>query len=150
MRIFEVMSEKVLTVPPALPAADAWQMMEANNVRHLVVKDGAKVVGVLSDTDAGGPHGEAVRARAAVRDLMDSHFACVTRADTVRKAANLMRGHKTGCLPVVERGRLLGVVTIGNLLEILGHGIERPNHEARAALHHRVAHRKAATSSGRW
>jgi len=50
MRIFEIMSEKPRTVPPTLPAADAWRVMVAENVHHLIVKDGSKVVGVLSDT----------------------------------------------------------------------------------------------------
>jgi CBS domain-containing protein len=150
MRIFEIMSEPVLTVPPALPAADAWQLMHEQHVRHLVVKDGSNVVGVLSDADAGGRHGAPLRASMTVGDLMERHFASVTRQDTVRKAANLMRGRQAGCVAVVEHGRLFGVVTIDDLLGLLGRGIERPSHEARAALHHRVAHRKALNGAGRW
>ena len=150
MRIFEIMSEKARTVAPTLPAPDAWRLMVAENVHHLVVKDGSKVVGVLSDSDAGGRHGAAVRSGTSVADLMDRHFAAVTRLDTVRKAANLMRGRLIGCLPVIERDRLIGVVTVTDLLALLGHGVERPDHETRAALHHRVPHRKAATSAGRW
>jgi len=150
MRIFEIMSEKPRTVPPTLPAADAWRLMIAENVHHLIVKDGSKVVGVLSDSDAGGRHGAAVRSGMTVADLMDRHFAAITRQDTARKAANLMRGRMIGCLPVIERDRLLGVITVTDLLALLGHGVERPDHETRAALHHRVAHRRATTSSGRW
>jgi CBS domain-containing protein len=81
---------------------------------------------------------------------MDRHFASITRQDTVRKAANLMRGRPIGCLPVIERGRLVGVVTVTDLLALLGHGIERPDHQTRAALHHRVPHGRAATASGFW
>jgi CBS domain-containing protein len=150
MRIFEIMSDKAVTAPPTLPADDAWRLMLAENVHHLVAKEGSTVVGVLSDSDAGGRHGAAVRSGKTVADLMDTHVAAVTRQDTVRKAANLMRGRLTGCLPVIERGRLLGVVTVTDLLALLGHGVERPDHEARAALHHRVAHRKAIGSTGRW
>jgi len=150
MRMFEVMSEKPRTVAPTLPAADAWRLMTAENVHHLIVKDGSKVVGVLSDSDAGGRHGAAVRSGMTVADLMDRHFAFITRQDTVRKAANLMRGRLIGCLPVIERGRLVGVVTVTDLLALLGHGIERPDHETRAVLHHRVPHGRAATGSGLW
>lgn len=150
MRIFEIMSDKPRTVPPTLPASEAWRLMVAEKLHHLIVKEGSKVVGVLSDSDAGGRHGTAIRSGAAVADLMDSRFAAVTRQDTVRKAANLMRGRLIGCLPVVERGRLVGVVTVTDLLALLGRGVERPDHETRAALHHRVAHRRAATSSGLW
>jgi len=150
MRIFEIMSERVRTVTPTLPAVDAWRLMVAESVHHLIVKDGSRVVGVLSDSDAGGRHGAAVRSGTIVADLMERHFAAVTRQDTVRKAANLMRGRLIGCLPVIERDRLMGVVTVTDLLALLGHGVERPDHETRAALHHRVAHRRAATSSGLW
>jgi CBS domain-containing protein len=150
MRIFEIMSDKAVTVAPTLPAGDAWRLMLAENVHHLIVKDGSTVVGVLSDSDAGGRHGAVVRSGATVADLMDRHFAAVTRQDTVRKAANLMRGRLIGCLPVIERDRLLGLVTVTDLLALLGHGVERPDHETRAALHHRVAHRKAIGSTGRW
>jgi acetoin utilization protein AcuB len=150
MRIFEIMSEKPRTIPPTLPAVEAWRLMVAENVHHLIVKDGSKVVGVLSDSDAGGRHGAPVRSETTAADLMDSHFAAVTRQDTVRKAANLMRGRLIGCLPVIERDRLIGVVTVTDLLALLGRGVERPDHETRAALHHRVAHRKAIGSTGRW
>ena len=150
MRIFEIMSDHALTVPPTMAAAEAWRVMLAENVHHLIVKDGSKVVGVLSASDAGGRHGAAVRAATTVGDLMDTHFAAVTRQDTVRKAANLMRGRLVGCLPVIEGERLRGVVTVTDLLALLGHGVERPDHETRAALHHRVAHRKALAGTGRW
>lgn len=150
MRIFEIMSDHALTVPPTMAAAEAWRQMVVGNVHHLIVKDGSTVVGVLSDSDAGGRHGAAVRAGTTVADLMDKHFAAVGRQDTVRKAANLMRGRLIGCLPVIERERLVGVVTVTDLLALLGHGVERPGHEARAALHHRVPHRKTVAGAGRW
>jgi CBS domain-containing protein len=124
--------------------------MAAENVHHLIVKDGSRVVGVLSDSDAGGRHGALVRTATTVADLMDTHFASVTRHDTVRKVANLMRGRLVSCVPVIERDRLIGVVTVADLLALLGRGVERPDHETRAALHHRVAHRKTAAGAGHW
>jgi CBS domain-containing protein len=150
MRISEIMSDRVRTVPSTCPAPDAWQVMEANSVRNLVVKDGSEVVGILSESDAGGRNGASIRLGAIVADLMDTRFVTVTRHDTVRKAANLMRGRLVECLPVVEHGRLLGLVTADDLFGLLGRGVERPGHEARAALHHRVPHRKAPTNAGRW
>jgi CBS domain-containing protein len=38
----------------SVPAADAWRLMTAQNVHHLIVKDGSKAVGVLSDSNVGG------------------------------------------------------------------------------------------------
>jgi acetoin utilization protein AcuB len=45
---------------------------------------------------------------------------------TLRQAANLLRGRTIGCLPVLEEGRLLGIVTTTDLLELIGRGAERP------------------------
>ena len=150
MRIREIMNAKVHSVSPDLDAEEAWQLMRTKGVRHLVVKDGSSVVGVLSDSDAGGPSGGPVRAGAHVENLMNRHFVSITGEETVRKAANLMAGHLTGCLPVVERGRLVGVVTVADLLKVIGKGADRPAHNARAAIHHRVPHKKARAATGRW
>jgi len=150
MRIHEVMSDPVFVVAPVTPAEDAWQLMRTRGVRHLVVKEDSTIVGILSDSDAGGPSGTAVRAGAIVADLMDRHFVAIGRNDTVRSAANLMRGRGIGCLPVVDRGRLVGVVTVADMLAVIGGGADRPSHEKRATLSHRVPHRKALASTGRW
>ena len=45
---------------------------------------------------------------------------------TVRKAANLLRGRSIGCLPVMEDGDLVGIVTTTDLLERIGRGAEHP------------------------
>ena len=47
-------------------------------------------------------------------------------ATTLRQAANLMRGHTIGCLLVVEKGKLVGLVTTTDLLDQLGRGATRP------------------------
>ena len=150
MRVFEVMNKTVHKTSPVLPAEDAWQLMFAKGVRHLVVTDGSKVVGVLSDSDLGGRSGAAVRAGALAGDLMERNVIAIGPNDTIRQAANLMRGHLTGCLPVVENDRLVGVVTIADVLRIVGKGVDRPGRETRASTHYRVPHRKAAAATGRW
>lgn len=141
MRVYEVMSDRVRTISPQAAAEEAWQSMQTKGIRHLVVVDGSTVVGVLSDSDAGGPSGWIIRSGATVGERMDRHVVSVHPNDTVRKAANLMVGHRIGCLPVMERDRLVGVVTVADLLTIIGRGVDRPSREARAAIHHRVPHR---------
>jgi len=150
MRVFEVMTSRVKTVAPTTPAEGAWQTMQAGKVRHLIVKAGSDVVGVLSDADLGGPHGAALRSGQLVSDLMQARFAVVAPDDTVRKAANLMSGRRADCLPVVRGTRLRGIVTATDLLALLGRGVDRPGHEERAAMHHRVPHRKTAARRTAW
>jgi CBS domain-containing protein len=69
---------------------------------------------------------------------------------TVRKTANLMRGRTIRCVPVVEGKRLVGIVTVSDLLELLRRGVARPARPPRHGLHHRVAHRKRKGAFGVW
>lgn len=150
MRIFEIMSEHVRTVPPTLAAVEAWDLMHTKKIHHLIVHDGDAVVGILSDGDLGGPHGGEIRAGHEVAEFMHRHFTVVAPDDTVRKAANLMVGREVGCLPVMHNDRLVGIVTIADLLAVLGGGIDRPGREHRPLMHHRVPHRKMRAAAGRW
>jgi acetoin utilization protein AcuB len=150
MRVEEVMTRDVLTVASTTPAADAWDLMRARRIHHLVVMDGSTVAGVLSDRDTGGRSGASVRARSTVADLMTGRAVTVAPRDTIRRVANLMKGRTIGCLPVLNRGRLVGIVTVSDLLELLGRGIDRPAKGERAALHHRRPHRKNRRASGMW
>jgi len=103
MRVFEVMTEGVRTVPPALPATEGWEVMRTEGIHHLVVTLDKRVVGVLSDRDAGGPRGAQLRAGAAVGDLMTRDVVTVQTSDTVGRAANLMRGRTIGCVTGYRR-----------------------------------------------
>jgi CBS domain-containing protein len=50
---------------------------------------------------------------------------CVDPRTPVRRAANLLRGRSIGCLPVVDSGQLIGIVTISDVLELVGRGARR-------------------------
>jgi CBS domain-containing protein len=69
---------------------------------------------------------------------------------TIRKIANLMRGRTIGCVPVMDRKRLVGIVTVTDLLEMVGRGLERPAKPPRHVLPHRVPHRKRHVAYGAW
>jgi acetoin utilization protein AcuB len=151
MRVQEVMTQGVETVAPTTAAVDAWELMKRKGFHHLVVTAGPRVVGVLSDRDGGGRLGAAVRANRTVSELMTDRVVTVDPTTTVRRAANLMRGRSIGCLVVTNRGRVVGIVTVADLLELLGRGLERPTPTAtRSALRYRTPHRRQRTSSGVW
>jgi CBS domain-containing protein len=89
-------------------------------------------------------------ARGAVADVMTRHVVTVRSNDTVRRVANVMRGRTIGSVPVVDGKRLVGIVTISDLLRALGRGIDRPAKPARRIIAHRVAHRKTHRAGGSW
>jgi CBS domain-containing protein len=125
--------------------------MRSAGVHHLVVTAGDTVVGVLSDRDiAPSRRKPAIPPGVVVEDLMSHPVATIERDQTVRKAANLMEGRTIGCLPVTDHGKLVGIITTSDLLRLLGKGGDRPNHNVRATLSHKVPHKKAHVGAGRW
>lgn len=63
--------------------------------------------------------------RTTVADLMTAPAVTVEPTATVRQAANLMRGRSIGCLVVIESARDVGIVTVSDLLELVGRGLDR-------------------------
>lgn len=140
MRIREVMSEPVETVAPSMPLDQAAGLMRTLRVHHLVVKEGAKLTGLLSSTDL--PQPGTLHDGVVVRDVMSRNVATIDEGETVRRAANLMRGRSLGCLVATRNGKLAGIVTVSDLLDLLGKGGERRVANPRASLHYRVPHQK--------
>lgn len=125
MRIADVMSTHVFRITPDRSTEEAYAEMSARGVHHLVVVDGRDVVGVLSLRDL------ADRGAQAVRDAMAPRVVTAAPDTTIRDAANLLRGHAIGCLPVVADGELVGIVTTADLLELIGRGVTKPVAESR-------------------
>ena len=150
MRVAEVMTKGVQTISPDTAAVDAWEVMRRKGIHHLVVMADSGVTGVLSDRDAGGRSGASIRQRSRVSDLMTPSVVTVEPDTTIRKVANLMRGRTIGCMPVLDGKRLAGIVTVSDLLQILGRGVARPARPERRGLHHRVPHRKHKGAFGVW
>jgi CBS domain-containing protein len=151
MRVQEVMTKDVLTISPGKSAEHAWDLMQARRVHHLVVTKESRIVGVLSDRDAGGRSGESVRRNHTVGELMTDRVVTVNSRTTVRQAANLMRGRSIGCLVVASANRPIGIVTVADLLTLIGRGAERPIATAqRRIINHRAPHRKRNRAPGVW
>jgi CBS domain-containing protein len=82
---------------------------------------------------------------------MTDRVVTVNARTTVRQAANLMRGRSIGCLVVASGNRPLGIVTVADLLTLIGRGAERPMATAqRRLVSHRVPHRKGNRAMGVW
>lgn len=150
MRLQDVMTAKVRTIAPTSSAEEAWNMMRIHGIHHLVVTEEHRPIGILSDRDAGSRRGAAVRANKAVGDLMTAPAVTAAPTMTIRQAANMMRGRSIGCLVVVDSGRPVGIVTVSDLLEVVGRGVDRGATNARRILNHRVPHKKVHTAVRAW
>jgi acetoin utilization protein AcuB len=119
MRLAEIMSTPAITIECSASVADARALMRLRRVRHLVVTDRGKPAGVVSDHDLGAAVGP-------LTEVMSPKLVSATPETTVRAAANLLRGRNVGCLPVFEGKKLVGIVSVSDLLGLLGKGAERP------------------------
>lgn len=121
MRIQDVMSSPVETITARATIAEARSAMKRKRIRHLVVIEKGQPLGVISSRDLAGEP-----SAVAVTEVMARDLATAGPRDTIRDAANRMRGRTVGCLPVVDGARVVGIVTTSDLLELIGRGVERP------------------------
>lgn len=151
VRVQDVMSRQVRTIAPDETADEAYRVMRMRRIHHLVVMDGRRIAGVLSDRDLGSGPGAAARKGREVGELMTTGVVTVPPDTPMRKAANMMRGRSIGCVVVTEAGKVVGIVTVSDLLALVGKGVEHPVEQSkRWTLKHRVPHRKIQRASGVW
>jgi CBS domain-containing protein len=127
MKVRDIMSTKVQTIDMNEKAESAWNLMKWKRIHHVVVTDGpGQVVGVVSARDLGGQDREEARKVRPVAAMMTAYAVKAIPGMPVRQAANVMRGWNIGCLPVVDEGKLVGIVTVSDLLRIVAEGAEAP------------------------
>lgn len=121
MRLSDIMSVEVETISPSATVQEAREQMRRAEVRHLVVLEGEGIAGVVSEHDL-----RRADADAPVRGVMSAPVVTATPLTTVRQAANLMRGNRVTCLPLLDpRERLAGIVTVADVLDLIGKGVTR-------------------------
>lgn len=109
----------VITIDAAAPVTEAVQLLHDHRIGAvLAIADGC-VAGVVSERDiVRALHSRGGGALdASVGDVMTSPVVTVTSHDTVDEALSLMTERRFRHLPVVEGGRLLGIVSIGDLVK---------------------------------
>lgn len=122
MVLADIMTPRVVTVRATEPASAAWTRMRRRGIRHLVVMDGGNVAGVVSERDLGGRSGAVQRRGRTVGSMMTRSVVTASPNVTVRDAANLMRSKLIGSLPVMEEGKLVGIVTATDVFDALQAG----------------------------
>lgn len=124
MKVRRRMVHRLITIHPEKTITDALNLMKQNSIRHLPVVDGHKFVGFVSEFDLREvrllPMSEDIR----VQDVMIKDPVTIGPEDSLEDAARLIFNHKIGGLPVLEHGKLVGVITSKDILaafiEIMG------------------------------
>jgi CBS domain-containing protein len=119
MIVKEVMNRNVKTVRPEDTVKDAAKIMNESYIGALVVVSGTgEVVGIvterdiLSDVVAIGKNADEVK----ISEIMTPNIITITPDKTLEEAADVMTDNKIKKLPVVDKGRLVGIVTASDLI----------------------------------
>jgi CBS domain-containing protein len=139
LRVSELMSRGPVTIRQDATIGAGWKVMKARKVRHLpVLGAGGRLVGIVTDRDLRqvildpdlqAQLGNAPRALnvLTIKDVMTWGAITVRPDSDLREAARVMHTHKVGALPVVERGRVVGILTetdlVKTLIGVLGEGV---------------------------
>jgi len=129
----------------------AMDLMKEHEIRHLpVLKDGAKLVGILSERDikqASPSPATALEIReiyylldkVKVKQIMTRRPYTVSSSAPIEEAALIIREKKIGCLPVVDNGKLVGILTETDILDsfIEAMGVSGPGYRIEIALANR-------------
>jgi len=129
--VSHIMTENVFTVNHTNSLADAEVVLKSNNIRHIPVVSGDKLIGMLSLTDLmrisfvdtyGGGEGAvdtAVYNMLTIEQVMVNNPKAVQVDATIREVAEILANEEFHALPVLEGEKLVGIVTTTDLIKYL-------------------------------
>lgn len=133
MIIREVMNTNLSTIIPEVRLNDAYKLMLKKGIRHLPVVENDKLVGIVTDRDLRLATSKLSEhpfdPESQVKDIMSKPVRSANPSDPIETITQVMRELKIGCMPIVEDGMLVGIVTISDLLDalLMLTGIDRPS-----------------------
>jgi acetoin utilization protein AcuB len=127
MDVRDLMMTNLITTGPETPMLEARRLMNDKRIRHLLVTDGPKLLGIVTDRDIRLNLPSPATslsvweinyqiARMSVASVMTNGPIIVSPRQDAREAAVLMLDHKIGALPAVDGGKLIGIITETDLL----------------------------------
>lgn len=126
LQVKDSMAREVTTLSPGDTAGDALALCRERRIRHLPVLEDGRLVGIVSDRDLrsatpvfGDPARAAALSEVRVGDVMAREVVTAEPDDPIDEAANTMRERRINCLPVLEGGQLVGIVTSSDVMESL-------------------------------
>lgn len=119
-QILKSKSDKTIyTTTPSSSVFDAVKLMAEKGIGALVVMEGESVVGVVTERDYARKIVLMARSskETPVRDIMTSSVMCVRPDRTSEECMALMTEHRVRHLPVMDEGKLIGLISIGDLVK---------------------------------
>ena len=126
-RVRDIMSEQIVTISSDDSLSTVEDIMTLGRVRHMPVVRGGQLVGVVSERDLlraslsnlsgfGNEQRRAFLQVVEIKRVMSAPPVVIDPDASVKEAALVMAERKIGCLPVLEGGRLVGMLTETDVL----------------------------------
>jgi CBS domain-containing protein len=131
----QFMASPVTSLPSTARLLDAGLLLRAGRIRHIPIIDDGQLVGILSDRDiqrctpsmltrVSAEEYNAIFEDTPVEKVMTRAPQHISPDEPLHAAAALLQSQKLGCLPVVENGKVVGIITkddmLGALIGLLG------------------------------
>ncbi len=122
MTVKEVMVKEIATLDVNDELSLANDIMRLGRIRHLPVVDGGRLAGIISERDLfrsslaqalgyGGQASRDLMKTLRIKDIMVKEVTTISPDAKLCEAVRLMMDKKIGCLPVVDGGHLVGLIT---------------------------------------
>jgi len=121
--LFHILKSKpdqtVYTIAPTSLVFDAVKLMAAENIGALVVLEDEKIVGMITERDYARKIALLARlsTKTVVRDIMTTSVMYVRPNQTSEECMALMTEHRLRHFPVIDKGKLVGLISIGDLVK---------------------------------
>ena len=130
MRIRDIMTKDPITVEPKTSLPDAHRIMRQQNIRKLPVLKGEKLVGIVTydmvleaspspATSLSIQELHYLLAEMKVEEIMDKNPVTLTPDTPFEKALTMGQNHRIRGFPVVEKNKLVGIATHGDIIQLL-------------------------------
>src|SRR5262249_9235982 len=130
MSVAQWMTKSVMTIKPKDTLRHARERLAKYRINQLPVVVDEKLVGIVTDRDIRDAYPSSLRLfygkdidefgdSHAVEEIMTYNVISITPQTPLREAAQLLRRQRFGALPVVEHGKLVGIITRSDVLDAL-------------------------------
>jgi acetoin utilization protein AcuB len=117
MKVKHRMIKKLITVRPGATIPQAIETMKKHSIRHLPVVEGKNFIGFITAGDLRQAFYPSMINKLTVKDIMINKPITVDPETSLEEATGLIFRHRIGGLPVVDGAKLVGIITVTDILE---------------------------------
>jgi acetoin utilization protein AcuB len=124
MKVKKRMAKKLVTTRKDATVADAINLMKKHSIRHLPVVEDGELLGWVTERDIREAYLASLIEQVSIGDIMIKDPITISPEANLEEAAEFLYRHGIGGLPVVDKGKLVGVITVADIMaafiEVMG------------------------------